>query len=296
LLVRDDFAGAGGWSQALKLSGYSQDEIGYENNPVAVATARAAGHTRELIDVLDVDSTEKLYGYLASPPCTPFSVAGKGEGKEILRQLIGNPGAAVDPKLKLFMHPFDVLVRQSPEWFIFENVPFVMKYWKYMATLLDYNVKVVKLYADNYGVPQSRIRVFMIGSRGLFKVPAPTHDRYAALKTEVHPDLPPPVSMRDALKLSPTITNQISFYNKGGGDGGAGNRRATDLPSLTITSKSFAWEDTKGNRQIAGSQQGSVLQSFPNDYPWYGNSKQRWLQIGNAVPPKLGAAIIKELL
>ena len=132
------------------------------------------------------------------PPCQPFSKSGywaAGDSKRL-----------DDPRAKTIQAYFDVLESTLPCVFLLENVPGIAFSEKsegldYIRSRLDsinrvhgvqYRVSAAKLNAAEYGVPQLRERVFVIGHREgqLFKFPAPTHG------------LPPRVNMASGLDPS----------------------------------------------------------------------------------------------
>jgi predicted RNA methylase len=70
-VIRDLFAGPGGWDEGLRLAGRT-DVVGYEVDADACATARAAGHERVRADVYGLDPRRfagETSGLIASPPC-----------------------------------------------------------------------------------------------------------------------------------------------------------------------------------------------------------------------------------
>lgn len=82
-VILDDFAGPGGWDEGLRLIGRT-DVVGIEWDESACATAEAAGHKRVRADVSTHDWTGDLDAYIASPPCTLFSAAGHGTGRDAI--------------------------------------------------------------------------------------------------------------------------------------------------------------------------------------------------------------------
>jgi DNA (cytosine-5)-methyltransferase 1 len=98
--------------------------------------------------------------------------------------------------------------------------------------------------------------------------------------------------------------------------GGRENRDA-EQPAVTITGEAHRWTwgrpattvDPRiappGHRDRAGGerqheqsvrvtvQEAAALQSFPADYPWHGTKTAQFLQVGNAVPPRLAEAIVR---
>lgn len=108
---------------------------------------------------------------IGGPPCQAYSTVGK--------RLID------DPRGKLFQEYYRVLKELSPKVFIFENVKGLlsMKKGELLQTILElfrslgYNVKYKVLNAADFGVPQMRERVIIIGTKLDTKIefPKPTH-------------------------------------------------------------------------------------------------------------------------
>lgn len=65
-------------------------------------------------------------------------------------------------------------------------------------------------------------------------------------------------------------------------------------PSLTINTGHRSHFHYKYNR-IPTVRESARLQSFPDDFVFYGNKSEQYKQVGNAVPPKLGFAIAEKL-
>lgn len=82
----DLFAGAGGWSEGMRLIGGPAD-LGVEWDADACATAVAAGHERLQADVSRLEPIDAC-GLIASPPCTMFSSAGPRTGTRVLHLLV----------------------------------------------------------------------------------------------------------------------------------------------------------------------------------------------------------------
>ena len=95
-------------------------------------------------------------------PCQPFSKAGEQRGFECTEQ-----GG-------LFFNVEEILRQKKPSFFILENVPNLLKHdsgntWKKIQRLLGqeglgYHISATKLSPHNFGIPQIRERIYIVGS------------------------------------------------------------------------------------------------------------------------------------
>lgn len=235
----DLFSGAGGWDVAARELGIVSE--GFEIDPVAVATAEAAGLATGVDDVRDLTlKIGTIYqGLIASPPCQSYSAAGHGEG----RRLIGEISDAVGPVMHglpvpgdggpwLTLEPARLIgeVHRSGadpfHWIAMEQVPAVLPIWEAYAEALrplGYSVATGVLRAEQYGVPQTRRRAILIASLDReVTLPAPTHSRYHERDPQrMDEGVLPWVSMAEALTWG--LQARPSYTVTGGGSptGGA---------------------------------------------------------------------------
>lgn len=117
---------------------------------------------KNLIKLVEQERTKgNLVGFIGGPPCPDFSVAGKNAGA------CGKNGRLT----KTF---FDIICRCQPDFFLFENVKGLVKTEKHRHFYEEMKMKVrannyliddTIINALEYGVPQSRERIFMVGIR-----------------------------------------------------------------------------------------------------------------------------------
>jgi DNA (cytosine-5)-methyltransferase 1 len=190
----DLFAGPGGWDLAARQIGL--EPLGIENDPAACATRRAAGLPTLQWDVTKLEPRRLfprgLHGLIASAPCQTFSAAGKGSGRKALGQVLDGirttmlghrvrPEDYDDPRTALVLEPLWWIRELQPEWVALEQVPTVLPVWEAYADVLrdlGFHVATGYVYAEQYGVPQTRKRAVLLAARWPVALPTPTHSRY----------------------------------------------------------------------------------------------------------------------
>lgn len=168
-MIVDLFAGAGGWDIGAHAIGL-EEPVGIEWDRWACATRAAAGLQTVRADVAQLDPQRfgSIDGLIASPPCQSFSSAGNGRGLD-------------DPRGQLVYEVMRWAVGAKPRWIAAENVRAVLPIWQRMAhelRELGYATWAGLLHAADYGVPQTRVRAFLLASLdGPVAPPMPTHSR-----------------------------------------------------------------------------------------------------------------------
>jgi DNA (cytosine-5)-methyltransferase 1 len=260
---------------------------------------------------------------IGGPPCQGFSVIGKM-----------NPR---DPRSRHVFRFLDFVEHVQPEAFVLENVKALgaSDRWAHVrrrlttrARKLGYKTQIVLLHAAEFGVPQRRERMFLIGCMN------------ATPPAQIAAVLDSPITVREVLDtlpsfgargndtictagitpakrpvLRPTAYKGSLLFN------GNGRPLRLDSPAPTLPASmggnatpildqneletgEESWI-VAYHRQLLGPkpkiaaavpdylrritvEEAAALQTFPADMQWMGTNSARYRQIGNAVPPLLG--------
>lgn len=194
----DLFSGAGGLSLGFTQAGF-KSIFAIDSDRYAIDTYRTNfGDHAVCGDIRKANSLPPARVVVGGPPCQGFSRLGKKVKKE--RQ-----------ENHLWQEYMRYVETARPEVFVIENVPEFLKDPAFAgvraeAARLDYEIAFGLLNAADFGVPQRRIRAFVIGSRiGSPALPEPTHRQPGA--DALFADLPFWRTVRDAigdLPLKPT--------------------------------------------------------------------------------------------
>lgn len=340
----DLFAGAGGFSLAAREAGL-RVEAAVEFNKKACLTYRSNlvrpnGTKLYESDILQFEPSSLTANHfsdgkecdivLGGPPCQGFSV-----------HRINGAGVN-DPRNQLIHRYFDFVNELRPKVFLMENVPGIL--WERHQQFLEefYNTgsnagygiyEPVVLDARDYGIPQRRKRVFILGIRDDIELdltwpPPPTHGSTKAAADD--PSLQPwvtaatvfnrPLESEDPnnahMQHSPEIIEVFKSTPPNGGsradskrvlkchDGHSGHadvygRIDPKEPGPTMTTACI--NPSKGRFVHPTEHHGITIrhaarfQTFPEDFVFEGGLMAAGEQIGNAVPVQLGKALLSTI-
>lgn len=298
------FSGAGGMDLGFKMAGH---EIVWANDNYhdAVETYRRnIGHHIVLKDITEIPSKDIPEGdiVIGGFPCQGFSVANVGR----------NPS---DSRNKLYLEMLRVIKDKKPRYFLAENVKGILSLGGGGIIRLitsdfenaGYDVKVCLLNAADYGVPQKRERVFIMGTkRGTKRILFPPPPTHAAPELAPILGLEQWVTIGEAIEALPDpeqasgVPNHSYSKYKLRFNNYLGHRWVdAQKPAPTITARG----DERGgvvvihhpsNQRRMTARELASAQSFPITYGFHGSQTSAYRQIANAVPPILSFRIAKQ--
>ncbi|GAB6059729.1 DNA cytosine methyltransferase [Desulfonatronum parangueonense] len=372
----DLFCGAGGLSVGFEKAGF-KPIFALDNDPAAIETfrfnhpdCRTVCSDIEQIqasDIFEAAGTRNIPVIVGGPNCQGVSLRGKRDPN--------------DPKNKMFHHFHRLIAEVQPEWFVMENVPGLLH--KHNRDLISdifrafekigYRCGADILLAADYGVPQLRYRLFLIGNRHGAPIvfPSPTHsypfeqlDLQDTIFSKFEREKPSWRTVADAIADLPPIengggTSELAGYFKGrraendfvkwcrGKERDLKNhvchrtndyninliqyipqgknwksipeeirpprfkrvalkdhtttygRLSWKMPARTITCyfnniTCGAFTHPEQQRGISV-REGARLQSFPDNFKFFGPLARQYRQVGNAVPCLLASHIARTL-
>ncbi|CAM4181903.1 DNA cytosine methyltransferase [Zobellia nedashkovskayae] len=348
------FSGAMGLDIGLKKEGFnamlaceydkaSRNTINLNEPKIGIIGDLRNYSCNEILEYANLNNADEVDVIVGGPPCQAFSTAGKRKGFS-------------DSRGNVFLKFLEVIEEISPQYFVIENVRglmssifqieehdeisnsipksalnkkgsslyYVIKRMEAAGYLINFD-----LYnAANFGTPQSRERVVLIGTRSEIPVCrlTPTHSN--------NPDygLPKWRTLKYAFsKLKNIENNEFTTYTEkrksfyahlksgqnwrdlplelqkealggafllGGGKTGFLRRLDWNKPSPTVvTSPSMPATDLCHPEEIRpiSVDEYKVIQEFPLTWKFGGTTTDKYRQIGNAVPVGLGRAIGREI-
>lgn len=282
------------------------------------------GIVRQNVHDLDIDALGEIDGFAFGFPCNDYSLVGEWKG------LHGEYGP-------LYTYGVKVLASKKPKWFVAENVSGlrganegkafkqILEHLQNPEDGLRYRL-VPHLYSfDEYGVPQRRERIVIVGIREDldvdFRVPSP--EVYANVDVTAKSALTvPPIAVNasnhEIARLSAQVIERLSFLRPG--EHAFSPRALQEMPKrlhintrTTISTTYKRLESDKPSYTVTGGGGGGSyiyhwtlnraltnrerarLQTFPDDFVFEGLKESVRKQVGMAVPVKGAAAIFAAL-
>ena len=320
----DLFAGAGGMSLGFDNAGF-KNLLAVEFNKDFAETYKKNFPRHNLIvdniknvtekQIYDIIKKEKVDVIIGGPPCQGFSIAGN-----IGRNFID------DDRNRLFKEFVRFVKIIRPRMFVLENVAAMERHNKGKTIKeivssfkeIGYDIKYKVLNAVNYGVPQERRRIFIVGTLGENSFEYPQEINNIVTVKEAIDDLPKlengetsEIPKHTEMKHSDQMLEKMSYVSDGSnrndipenlrpksGDSRKYIRYNSKKPSFCVTGDMRKIFHYSQNRALT-CRELARLQTFPDSFIFLGNAGKVQQQIGNAVPVLLANKIalqVKEVL
>ena len=269
---------------------------------------------------LDIKKLGKIDAFCYGFPCNSFSNVGKHQG-------FGNEKFG-----QLYWYGIEVLKAYQPKWFVAENVSGIRSagFGDFQVILDDmravgYKLNINLYKAEQYGIPQTRHRVIIVGIRNdipvEFRVPSPRMYANSDISSRTAlSNIAADAFNNEHRNLSKKVITRLSYIRPGENVWQAEERLGSefpddlriktktkisqiyrkldpDKPAYTVTAAGgggtfmYHWTD----RELTNRERARI-QTFPDDYEFVGNYSSVRKQIGMAVPCKLSEIVITAIL
>lgn len=326
------FSGCGGLDLGFKFAGF-HSVYATDNWNVACETLRLnkVADIIEQKDVREINFSDiksrvgEVDCLIGGPPCPPYS--------QTRHYLVGKKSGFDDEKAGFAVPEYFRAVKElRPKVFVFENVDgFIFKthqeafqFVREQSAELGYSISYRVINCADYGVPQTRKRFICVGVLGKepFEFPEPTHsqsgidkEKWVACKevigdydsiTDEEKKQRPGGKDYDLLVNIPAGDNYLFYTDKRGYPEPKFKwkgrywtfllKLSPDRPSWTIQASHsqnqgpFHWRN-----RFLRIEEIKRIQTFPDDYQLYGDYKEQWRQLGNAVPPLFAQILAKKI-
>jgi DNA (cytosine-5)-methyltransferase 1 len=336
----DLFSGAGGITLGLQRAGWNpllSCDINKDANNTHVNYFKNVDHIdgdlsdKKIRDGIVSQLMNMDIGILAGgPPCQGFSMFGK-------RRFVNSKGYKPedDPRNKLVYSFIDIVKRTQPRWFIMENVPglanlddglFLKELVNRFKKAGYINCEAKILNAADYGVPQLRRRLLIIGNRTGHIIPWPKKKFFASPEDwqdphrtvgEVISDLASDSSYVEffnhaPMRHKPLLVERYKYIPEGGrldvealpselkkgyrtdkvkNYSHIFKRLHRNQPSLTMVPGHNAFPIHPWLNRALTVREAARIQTFPDDMLFLGSRQEQCIQVGNAFPPLLAEVL-----
>ena len=335
----DLFAGCGGFSTGFIQAGFEiTHAVEFDKS---IAQTYALNHPNTTVIVEDIKNVDdnNLFAknsadvIIGGSPCQGFSMAGA--------RIRRSSQFLDDPRNYLFKHYLSIVKRVRPQVFVFENVKGIqtMNKGEIFAEIINlfngagYHLHYEVFKMREFGIPQTRERVIIIGSLSPWNYPGIINKVKHHVQS-IHPDFFAPVTVWEKISdlehmptngtaniANHTATNhakvaidRMKKIESGNNftslnediksvHSGSYGRLEKDKPAPTITTR---FDTPSGGKfthptldRTITPREAARLQSFDDTFVFTGSKTSICKQIGNAVPPKVAyflAEVVKELL
>ncbi len=315
------FCGPGGLDEGFKEEGFTT-VLAFDNDADCVATFRA-NHKESLafrrsvtdltLDELDAFNRGEFrpVGVIGGPPCQSFSVSNVHQRDDDPRHKLPEAYAGLLKKLN---------ERNPISFFLFENVPGLLgsrhiqryKKFKTLFAKAGFEVHEELLNAKNFGVPQDRERIFIVGINqqlhpGKRWVPPVAQKKIPTVRETIE-GLPEPIHndrglSPDSFKVHPNhwclVPRSQKFetakLEQGQAYGRSFRTLHWDEPSWTVAYGHREVHVHPNGKRRLSIYEAMLLQTFPESYRLLGNMSAQVRLVSEAVPVKLARKIAKSI-